>query len=196
MCIETGVVIAIINLLVLVGTLFVAYWAYKSQRTHNSNSVKPILQLDIGDYEDDIYVRVHNNGVGPGIITNVEIKKQNDNAIRKDIISYFENLDWEWDVFSTGLEGLAISPNRYTYFIEMKNPSEEQKEKLRKVLKELIIKIDYTDIYNKPMEPISAQLSWFGRDSSLRKTKATRKNEVNTYYNISGNAIFHGDITN
>ena len=149
---DFDIIIAVLNLLVLLATLSVAFWTYKSQRIHNYNSVKPILQLDLGDYEDDIYVGIYNNGVGPGIITNIEIKKLNDNAVRKDIIGYFENL--EWDVFNTGLEGLAIAPNSHKCFIEMKNPDNSQKVKIRKVLKELNVKIEYTDIYDKPMKSI------------------------------------------
>ena len=175
------------NLLILLGTLFVAFWAYKSQRAHNFNSVRPILQLDLGDYEDDIYVRIYNNGVGPGIIKNIEIKKYNDGAIRSDIIGYFENLDWEWDVFNTGLEGLAISPNCYTYFIEMKFPNDFQRERIRRILKDLHIKIEYIDIYNNSMEPINTSLDWFGRDPALRKTKAKRK-QTNTI-NISSSTV-------
>lgn len=172
---DIGLVITIINLITLVGTLVVAIGAFISQRTHNFNSVKPIMQLDIGDYEDDIYVRIYNSGVGPGIINSIEIKKRNDGSIRTDLISYFENLNWEWDTFNTGLEGYAISPNTYIYFIEMKDPDVNQKQQLRNILKDVHIKIIYSDIYGNKQLPINTTLEWFGRESTLRQNRAKIK---------------------
>jgi len=176
MCVDLDIIIAVLNLLILGGTLFVAYTTYKSQKIHNYNSVKPILQLDLGDYEDDIYVRLYNNGVGPAIIKSIKIVKSGDNATRSDIIGYFENLEWEWDVFNTGLEGVAIAPNQYTFFIDMKNPNDDQKRKLRNTLRKLQIQVDYVDIYGNLMLPINEDLSWFERDNSYKKAKARRKN--------------------
>ena len=173
---DLTIVMAVLSLLTLICTLFVAFWTYMSQRTHNFNSVKPILQVLLHDFENHIWVRICNNGTGPAIITKVEITKKDDNTIRKNIIGYFEDLDWEWDAFRSRAEGVAISPNGDITLLEMQDPEPGQRDEIREVLKDLHMQLEYVDIYNRPMEPISRNFSWFGRNSSFKgKNKKTAK---------------------
>lgn len=48
--------------------ILIALLTYYSQKIHNRNSVKPLLNVIFGDYENCIYVKIQNNGVGPAII--------------------------------------------------------------------------------------------------------------------------------
>ena len=49
-------------------------------KEQNKNSVRPILNVSVGDYEDNIYVRLHNNGVGPAIITRIQCNVDGNNC--------------------------------------------------------------------------------------------------------------------
>ena len=43
------------------------------QRTHNRKAVLPIGHITVGDYENDIFVRLRNDGVGPLLIESATI---------------------------------------------------------------------------------------------------------------------------
>ena len=51
--------------------VIVSWQAARKQNEHNMNSVRPILNIELGDYERDIHVSVANNGVGPAISVRV-----------------------------------------------------------------------------------------------------------------------------
>jgi len=168
-----NILMTVLNILILAGTLFIAFWAYKSQRTHNFNSVKPILQLDFGDYEDSIFVDLYNNGVGPGIITKIKVTNSNGH-IENDLIAYFKDLPWACNAFTTRLEGYAISPNCEICLFETEN-RDKHKAEIRNILKDLHIEVEYIDIYNRHMKPLSEYLDWFKSDPYIRKISAGKK---------------------
>lgn len=49
--------------------LIVALWTGRAQRKHNRASVMPLPYISCGDYENRISVNIHNNGVGPMVIS-------------------------------------------------------------------------------------------------------------------------------
>ena len=48
------------------------------QRKHNRKSVLPIGHISVGDYENQIFVRLWNYGIGPMIIKRVVVVKEGD----------------------------------------------------------------------------------------------------------------------
>lgn len=60
------------SILISIVAVFISVQTFRSQKEQNKNSVRPILNVSVGDYEDNIYVRLHNNGVGPAIITRIQ----------------------------------------------------------------------------------------------------------------------------
>lgn len=78
------------------------------QIKHNKYSVKPIASIIIGDYEDDIYIKLRNDGNGPLTITK-SIFSTNENTANSLIELFF--LDITWTTFIEELNGRSISPN-------------------------------------------------------------------------------------
>ena len=65
------VAISVCSLVISAAAVVISLTTYWSQKEHNKNSVRPILNITFGDYENDLYIRVDNNGVGPAIVAGV-----------------------------------------------------------------------------------------------------------------------------
>ena len=77
------------SILISIVAVFISVQTFRSQKEQNKNSVRPILNVSVGDYEDNIYVRLHNNGVGPAIITRIQCN------VRRILSSFFAWLEDE-----------------------------------------------------------------------------------------------------
>jgi transposase InsO family protein len=91
---------AIAALFVSVISIFIAVVNMSMQRAHNRKSVLPIANISIGDYENAIFVRLRNVGVGPMIVESLVVARRdkNDESTGKAIIDFMPELpsghDW------------------------------------------------------------------------------------------------------
>jgi len=58
--------------------------AYFGQRKHNRLSVRPLAYIMFGDWEDEIFVKVVNNGTGPMIIESITVLNARGTALQGD----------------------------------------------------------------------------------------------------------------
>jgi len=153
--------------------------ALETQKQHNLKSVKPIGFITEGDHENDIYVRVANNGVGPLIIKEfkiikksqiiMEFKASNYPDLNKILPDNLKNVIWTNCVVD--IIGRALKPGDQFYLLRKKISEEELqqgnneqiKNDLRDFLRQLTLEMTYTDIYENPEEPLSKELKFFGR---------------------------------
>lgn len=172
------IIIAFCSLLTSVVAVVISINTYQSQKEHNKNSVRPILDIVLGDYEDNLYIRVVNNGVGPAIITDISCisKKADGEKTSKslvDLIPYsatVKRLNSEsiadlrtYTDFVEDISGRTISPDHGIVLLRMENPSENQRLVLRDFLKDCCVEIHYTDIYNSDPWTSKRDLDFFGR---------------------------------
>lgn len=155
-------------ILIALLSLAVSLWFFWIQRKHNRLSVKPILTLVKGDYEDNIFVKLRNKGFGPLIIENIKVFKEDDNK-SSNIMDFMPNLPEgkSWSGFSGVLDNVVLSPNEERILVgytpESENKEEEKiKYDIRNNLKDIKINIKYKDIYNTVYYEY-LELSWFGR---------------------------------
>lgn len=151
------------------------------QREHNYKSVKPIASIDLGDYENDIYVKITNNGIGPMIIKEAsmskgDIKSENLIELLPETIKY----NVTWDTFSSDIRQHSIKVDGCIYWLRKKFDVTDQNDSnlrraLREELKKITIKVQYTDIYEKNHYEIERDLKWFER--ALAKKKLISKLE-------------------
>ncbi len=142
-----------------------SFW---TQRRHNFKSLTPIAQFPISDYDNLIAVKLKNTGVGPLLVEKFTSHKGN---IQKDnIISWMPKTPkgLKWDTFYDSLDGLSIPPNQEEILIELSGNIKDEifikfRDKSRKALKDLKIKVQYRDIYNRKMPLKERDLKWFGR---------------------------------
>ncbi len=172
---------------------YIAYLAFRSQRTHNKNSVKPILNIIVGDYEDDIFVRIDNNGVGPAIVQGINCYDAEKNRVEHNLytlipefatikeprITYQPSMKAdekpepemivttiEFDTLTDFVEDIAgrtIPPGGSIMLLRMTNPDKYHKVALRDFLSKCSVKVDYTDVYNSELAPCYRKLDFFGR---------------------------------
>jgi hypothetical protein len=50
-------------------SLAVSLYVSKHQRTHNQLTVRPLAYVMVGDYENQLFVKLRNNGTGPMIVS-------------------------------------------------------------------------------------------------------------------------------
>src|SRR5262249_33667018 len=141
------------------------------QRRHNRKSVLPIGHVAVGDYENQIFVRLWNYGVGPMIIKKVVVTKQG--HVEKPlpaIISFMQELPGKchWSTFVEDISDRAIPVKDHISLIVLEGDEGNSdfvvaRELVRKALSGLIIKVEYQDVYGENMQPAIRSLEWFGR---------------------------------
>jgi len=166
--------IALGALVISVISLLFTFFALKYQREHNFKSVKPIGLISPGDYEDDIFIRIDNNGIGPLIIKKIEVKRKTETANSLiDIIPEDLNNRIVWATYLKNIEDMAIIGGdslTLLEFIPNYNDTEIKfetwenlKTELRQVLKDVSLFVEYTDIYEKKRYSVSKSFEFYGR---------------------------------
>ena len=145
----------------------IAVTAYKNGKEHNKNSVKPIVQIKISNYDNDIYVAIINRGVGPAIIDKNELINSN----MKNLVDLFKDeacLEGAWIKYNVNSEGTALPPGDLLDLLRMKELSTAQLYVVRKKLAKESISVIYHDVYDERMET-RYPLEFFGSDYTDRK---------------------------
>jgi len=163
--------VAIAALFVSLLSIFLTSLNLWMQRTHNRKTVLPIGHITVGDYEDDIFVRLRNDGVGPLIVDELSVFKTDDKANSKNaIIDFMPDLpgDLLWTTFVRDIKGRALLPQGHISLIEFKRQPpnkdfESMKEIVRRELSTLCVAVMCRNIYDDKMPLIVRRLDWFGR---------------------------------
>jgi len=141
---------------------------------------RPLLYLYCGDYENHLSIAIQNKGLGVLMLKSYKIVHLSDSS--KDVSSFYE-LVKEFDKHLENYTGdmnseiimaneekelfKAINPWKDNTKTEFKKDHDEFKEmtnKIRKILKDYSIKIEYTDIYGEKQFSYERDLSLYGRE--------------------------------
>jgi hypothetical protein len=171
-------IVAILALVTSVTSTLLTYRALKLQRIHNAKSLKPILYLSPFDYENSLKILLANNGVGPAIITNIQVEK-NQHEIKPSIIEWLpEKLPngMNYKEYLTESNNITLNAGNKGVMLELYlNPEVEkertEREKIRGILRQLTVKIEYSDIYENQMPIYEKKLDLFGRSDNENSTK-------------------------
>lgn len=170
--------ISIGSIIISTVAVFISIITYKSQKKHNKNSVRPILNVILGDYEDNLYVRIDNNGVGPAIVSSINcICNYFDEPISANSLSgilpfkaiikgaFKKTVDMHIVTdFVEDIAGRTISPGGHIMLLQIENPSMEQLLVFRNLLNKCHIEVEYTDIYESKYWKCKRLLNFFGRN--------------------------------
>ena len=156
-------------------SVILALWALAVQRHHNRLSVRPLAFVSRADYEDRLSVKIHNNGVGPLIITSLHVS--DGKSTRECVIDWMTSLpdNITWDTFTKDLKGRSLAPGGEIVLLQFSGDIadphfREVRDMCREILRHLTVKLEYLDIYEQPMQPVERSLSWFGRHGSEKST--------------------------
>lgn len=162
--ITLGEITSIILAITAIVALAISVRQLVVQRNFNKKSVMPIPEIRAIDYENDIGVRIRNNGMGPLICLELSVSKGSDS---KDHLIDWMPTDVTWDSFIRKSD-FAVSPTQEIILLRLTGDSEEGdftgiRDECRAILKDLTIKIKYRDIYG--MEDVAKKkLEWFDDD--------------------------------
>ena len=147
-------------------SLFVAIKALKMQRKHNKLSVKPIAHFSKGDYENQIFVKVKNYGLGPLIITEFNVTKNKSSF--KRLIDSFDGLASQitWDTFTDDIEGRSLAPQKEFTLIKASFTQNQNdiRQAIRDSLAKTTLTIKYKCIYDEAHPEVQEKLEWFARN--------------------------------
>lgn len=177
---------AVAALFVSAVSIILAIFNMTTQRTHNRKSVMPIAHVRVGDYENRIFVRLRNDGVGPMLIDTIAVAKRGaKNKKQATLMEFMPDLPAGifWTTFVADLSGWALSANNDLPLLLLEGDAGDPKfvgarQSVRQALAELKIEIRYRDIYGRQMPPAVRDLEWFARnvdvDGVVRRKVETR----------------------
>ncbi|OGC02496.1 hypothetical protein A2V82_02035, partial [candidate division KSB1 bacterium RBG_16_48_16] len=122
----------------------------------------------VADYENRMSVDIQNAGLGPLIIKKFVALDKNDNELNSLIEAFKDSKIKEWTSFIEQIKDRIIPPSKKLNLIEMhydvnNNTDIENREIIRNVLKEITIKVYYTDVYGEKENFVQRKLDFFGR---------------------------------
>ena len=149
---------------------FVLAWkSLAVQRHHNRLSVRPLAFSSRSDYENSLSVKIHNNGVGPLIITSVRVF--DGNVTKSSVIEWMSAVPYRvtWDDFTRDFVDRSLAPGDTIVLLKLTGDARDQnfceiRNACRMVLRQLTVKVEYRDIYDQPMPPAQRRLDWFGHN--------------------------------
>lgn len=153
-------------------SLYVSHKTAKHQETHDRMSVRPLVYVAVGDYENRIYVKIQNNGVGPLILKRITVVGAAEPD--KPLIEAMPELPPKaaWANFVEDIAGRSIPPGGEVFLIDLEEGSSASRasfslarDKVRLALGTLTIKVEYTDVYDQLLPPAIRKLNWFHRHS-------------------------------
>ena len=161
--------IASLALLVSLATGIITYFTFHIQRKHNRRSLMPIINVNPFDYSNCLRIDLKNEGVGPAIIQKIIVEK-NEHEKKSSVYDWMPSLPTglSYSNYLTRDENIPMSPDKTIEVICIKlDPNKEEerqfREQMRGVLRQLTIKVEYTDVYNSKFPIYSRSLILYAR---------------------------------
>src|ERR1700683_261875 len=150
---------AVAALLVSTVSIILAIFNMTTQRTHNRKSLMPIAHVRLGDYENRLFVELHNDGIGPMLIDNIAVSKSRGWSKKQaSFMGLVPALPTGilWTNFVTDLSGRALPAGEDFTSMLGEGDSSDQKflaarQIVRQALSDLQIVVKYSDIYGRKM---------------------------------------------
>jgi hypothetical protein len=173
-------VAAIAALFLSLLSLAVSLSALKHQRTHNQLTVRPLAYVMLGDYENQLFVKLRNNGTGPMIVKSIQVLGAE--LPHRPLIEAMPDLPAKvcWTNFVEEFEGRSIPAGGELVLLDLSSESSSSqaafrsfRDKVRGALGRLSIRAEYTDIYNRVLPTASRDLKFFHRMLALEESRET-----------------------
>jgi hypothetical protein len=157
--------LSILAFFVAVIALFTSIWQGIIARTHNRKSVRPIPDLYLGNFINQVQICVRNYGIGPLLVKNFSVSgsgKQADSIV--EIVCSPPN-DFPWANYSCSTQ-FTISAGEEKEMLRFELPKIENRHcntfliQLKSELSKLVVEFDYEDIYGK-QQHFTHDLTWY-----------------------------------
>ncbi|MBL7921199.1 MAG: hypothetical protein JNJ40_12850 [Bacteroidia bacterium] len=157
-----SVIVAIISFILTVATIL-------QTRKHNRKSLRPIISINPFDYSNCIKIELINEGVGPAIIKKIVVEK-NEHERKSSVYNWMPSLPkgLHYSNYLTRDQNIAMIPGKIIEVICIKldpqvDNQREFREQMRGVLRQLTVKIEYTDVYNSTFQSYNRKFDLYSR---------------------------------
>jgi hypothetical protein len=142
-----------------IATVAISIIALCTSKRFNRQSVRPIAEIHICDYEDDVSVSLRNVGTGPLTVKSFSCSnKRNKSESLVEVV----NLIITYMTFEEELVDRTLPPNESIVLIRLKSDKKEHIQLLRKELGSITIRLEYKNIYGNSFE-LTKSLDYFER---------------------------------
>jgi hypothetical protein len=154
----------VLSILALLATFYQAY----IQRSHNEKSVKPLVQINLTDYNGLLYVHIQNNGLGPFIVERLVFTKGDE--VYRDITECL-SLDprkYQHVPISAAVTKVVPQGTYLEVFSKQFGIEDDGMElnNTRCELSALQLKVEGKDIYDNKIN-IERELKWFAKRHNI-----------------------------
>jgi hypothetical protein len=140
---------------------------FELQIKHDALSVRPVLNVSTRTEANRMRVSVDNNGLGPAIITKLNVTEITTNTTKRNIIDLMpEQSSWYWTDFvrEIGFKPTLL-PGSSMILIELADSPENhvpdaEWDAIAECLSNLMVAVHYTDFYDTALEPIGGLLDF------------------------------------
>ena len=145
----TAIFAIIISIVSLIPTIVFSYL----QMEHNKNSVRPLCEIILTNYENKIAVKIFNFGTGPMIITNCICKDTENNRHDELLRELMPKIGRLWTTSTHYVNGRTVPVGGKITLILLapikgqNSIDADIKERVRRALSTITIDVAYTDIY-------------------------------------------------
>ena len=171
-------IIASIALLTSFTSVLISFFTFRLQRTHNIKSVKPILHVGQWDYENELCVTVKNCGSGIAVVKKLCVLDRTRTETRNHVYAWLPSKlesNVNYSKYWTPYSEFVVQPGEIIDLVKVpiddKKPEQiAVREKLRAILCNLIVRLEYEDIYENKMPLKEMQLQHFARIDNVNKS--------------------------
>lgn len=166
-------IISIATVIISMIAIAMSIITYYMQKKFNTNSVKPLLVFELVDLDERIAIKLKNYGMGVGIIKEVKFLSMNSGQCWKNLLKAVEEIDNKnenrieslgiWKRYIEIYKNHPVPANGECIILEIEKPKNIELDYIRDILKEIEVKLTYSDIYQKLQTPISYDFSYFER---------------------------------
>lgn len=154
------------SIITAMAALTLSFWGLSSQRKHNRLSLCPKANFVFGNFEDSIFVKLNNSGMGPLIVKDhyVLFEEKKYTCFYSAIIDLFPTTTFV--NYSEPINGMVIAPGvdipLIEYGVEESSDIDIMtRDKLRDCLYKTEFVIEYWDLYMKNQPCIRRNGRWF-----------------------------------
>lgn len=151
-------------------SLCVSFLTLRHQREHNRLSVRPLAYITIGDYENQLYVKLRNNGTGPMVVKFITVIGAPDQS--QPLVSAMPQLHPEvnWTNFVEDCSGRSVPVGGELVLLDLSSECSSlqdqfslSRDRVRLALGKLKVCVEYTDIYGTKLPASNRDLQFFHR---------------------------------
>lgn len=150
-----------ISVLALLATFYQLYL----QRVHNEKSLRPLGQIDLIDINNQVSVRVVNNGMGPMIIDRLNFFREGNSYTNIDDCLTLDSRSYQRIPVNETLQKIIL-PNASLDVFSTEFEAHEEETNIENALKQLAIitvRVYFRDIYDNRFT-MERNLDWFSRN--------------------------------